>query len=400
MLFRPTRFLVMLAGISALILSMGIARYALTPMLPVMKAQLDINEFMAGLIAGLTYIGYLSGLFIVWLMGNLQVKDFFYRYGLVVAVIATAFIAASDVELVWYAARFFAGVAGATGFMLGTGLVLNWLYHNDQKPELGFHFSGIGIGIVVSALVVDFLTTQSLTAIDWRIQWVVLAGVGAMLFLPAFFLMPFPKPNEVEMARRDLQEVKQDLPSMRWLVCLTIAYFCAGMSTTVNVTFNSLITELRPELTGWGTKSWLLVGLAATPAPIIWDLIARRINNVNALVLAFIIAIAGNIILASFKTLGPTLLASILFGFSFMGIVSMTLSTVGRRYGTRATQVMARLTLVYCISQVLAPILTGYIANQLQSFSLPLYLVSGFLMLGLVCLFMIRHEHDVLRSQA
>ena len=35
---------------------------------------------------------------------------------------------------------------------MGSGLVLGWLMRNGQRPELGLHFVGIGLGIVVSAI--------------------------------------------------------------------------------------------------------------------------------------------------------------------------------------------------------------------------------------------------------
>ena len=154
---------------------MGIARYSLTPMIPHMQTQLDLTESGAGLLAGLNYWGYLTGLFIVWLVSDLRAKDFFYRYGLFVAALATAIMAAHDHPVVWYASRFFTGVASATGFMLGAGLILNWLHHNGYRQELGIHFTGLGLGIVISALVVEATGLDSLLAMNWRLQWVALA---------------------------------------------------------------------------------------------------------------------------------------------------------------------------------------------------------------------------------
>ena len=114
-----TRSTVLFSGICALVLSMGLARYSFTPMIPGMQAQLGLSESLAGWLAGWSYVGYLAGLFIVWLISDLRAKDFFYRYGLVVAVLATFMMAAHDHRLVWYVSRFFAGVATAAGFTTG-----------------------------------------------------------------------------------------------------------------------------------------------------------------------------------------------------------------------------------------------------------------------------------------
>ncbi len=394
-MFKATRLSVLFSGICGLILSMGIARYSLTPMIPHMHTQLAFSESDAGWLAGLNYWGYLTGLFIVWLIKDLRVKDFFYRYGLVVAVLATAVMAAHEHQVVWYASRFFTGVASATGFMLSAGLILNWLHHNGYRQELGIHFSGIGLGIIVSALVVEATGLDSIFAFNWRIQWLTLSAVGFILLIPAMFLLPMPKKDEIEMARMDDLGHNSKLPSKRWMLLMHVAYFCAGFSNTLNITFTSLITELQP-LEGFGERMWLLVGISATLAAFLWDKLARRYGRLNMLKTAFACGVIANITLAISHSLLMTAVAALLFGLAFIGIVSLTLSTVGRLYGLKASQVMAQLTLGYCIAQIISPILSGFIAEQTGSFVLPLYIVSAIMLIGMLCLLSLKNEHEEL----
>lgn len=389
---KATRFTVLLSGICALVLSLGIARYSFTPMIPSMQAQIGITESLAGWLAGWNYIGYLTGLFIVWLLRDLRAKDFFYRYGLLVVILATAAMAAHENRVVWYASRFFAGVASATGFMLGTGLILNWLHHHGYKEELGIHFSGVGLGIICSAFVVGSTNLDAALALNWRLQWVALAAVGFILLIPAMFLLPLPKENEQELSRVS-GSTPTELPSTAWLWLMQAAYFCAGFSNTVNVTFTSLITELQP-LDGMGARMWMQVGIAAVVAPFIWDRFARRVGSLSALKIAFALNVAGNISLALSDSLAVTVIASSLFGFTFMGIVSLTLSTVGRRYGNMATQIMARLTLGYCVAQILSPIISGTVAEATGSFRVSLYGVSIIMILGFICLLAVGKESE------
>ena len=221
------------------------------------------------------------------------------------------------------------------------------------------------------------------------------AAVDAVLAVLATALLPRPKSQEIEMSRdEDIGQGITALPPLRWVWLMQAAYFCAGFSNTLNVTFTSLITELQP-LDGWGAKMWMLVGLAATPAPFIWDRIARRIGRMDALRAAFVLNIAGNLCLALTFSLATTALAAILFGFTFMGIVSLTLSTVGRAFGNKATQIMARMTLGYCVAQILSPVMGGIIAELTGSFRLPLYLVSAIMIAGLLCLIAASREHQV-----
>ncbi len=386
--FTANRYTVMFAGVCALVLTMGIARYSFTPMIPYMQTQTGMSESLAGWLAGWSYMGYLAGLFMVWLMRDLRLKDYFYRYGLFIAVFTTLIMALHDHRLVWYLSRFFAGISTALGFMLGTGLVLKWLIHNQHKQEMGLHFAGAGIGIVVGALVVEYAAESLLGGLSWRGQWFALAGFGALLLVPAFLLMPFPQEEQVEEA---VNIDRSQEPSAKWLLLLTIAYVCAGFSNTVNITFTSLITEYIP-LEKHGTTMWMYVGLAAAPAPFIWDRVARKVGYLNAIRAAFAINIASNFLMTGGISYAVIALSSILFGFAFMGIVSLTLTIIGNKYRYRATQVMAQLTLGYCVAQILSPIIAGIIAEQSGSFNLALFAVSGIMVIGMLCLSMMKRE--------
>lgn len=386
--YTPNRFTVMFAGICALVSTMGIARYAFTPMIPYMQNQTGMSESLAGWLAGWSYIGYLVGLFIVWLMRDLRTKDYFFRYGLFLAAFTTMIMALHDHRLVWYLSRFFAGISTALGFMLGTGLVLKWLIHNKQNEEMGLHFAGAGLGIVAGALVVDFSAKHLFGGLGWQGQWFTLAAIGLVLSSIAFLLMPFPQSEEIERSR---VIDRSNEPSKRWLLLLSIAYICAGFSNTVNITFTSLITEYVP-LEDQGTAMWMYVGLAAAPAPFIWDRVARRIGYLNAIRGAFAVNIASNFLMTASISYFAILLSSVLFGFAFMGIVSLTLTIIGNKYRYRATQVMAQLTLGYCLAQILSPILAGIIAEKSGSFNLSLFAVSGIMVLGMFCLSLMKRE--------
>ncbi len=387
-MIKANKFTVLFSGICALILTMGVARYSFTPMIPYLQDQTGMTESLAGWLAGWNYIGYMAGLFLVWLMDDLKVKDFFYRYGLFVAVFTTAIMAFHDHTLVWYMSRFFGGIATAFGFMLGSGLVLKWLLHHGYRSGMGTHFVGIGLGIVLTALVVDLASGFTFNGESWRIQWLALAVFGAMMFVPAILLMPFPTESQLEEARIDDRSHE---PSKKWITMLTIAYFCAGFSNTTNNTFTSLMAEYVP-LEGQGTFMWIMVGVAAIPAAILWLQLAYRITFFNSIRIAFVLNIISNLLLIFMVNYVGVLLSSLLYGFSFIGIVALTLTIIGRRYRHRATKVMAQLTLFYCIAQIISPIVTGEIAERTGSFNISLYIVSGIMGLGLLCLLLMKRE--------
>ena len=381
------RHSVLFAGICALILTMGVARYAFTPMIPYMQAQTDMGESLAGWLAGWTYIVYLTGLFMVWLMQDLRLKDYFYRYGLFLAVFSTAIMGIHENHLVWYVSRFFAGISTALGFMLSTGLVLKWLLHHQQKPNMSLHFAGAGLGIVLTAVVVELAASKA-WALPWQGQWFALALFGLVMLVPAMLLLPMPGSEQIEQSR---QIDRAQEPSKRWLLLLTMAYICAGFSNTVNVTFTSLMTEYVP-LSGHGTWMWIYAGLAASPAPFLWQRIAKRWGYLSAIRAAFILNISSNLLMSFAQAYSAIVLSAVLFGFAFMGIVSLVLTTIGKRYRYRSTQVMAQLTLGYSLAQIVSPISSGTVAEYTGSFALSLYVISAVMILGLLCLFLMKEE--------
>ncbi len=384
---RPNKFGILTAGICALIATMGFARYSFTPMIPHLQTQLGVSESLAGWLAGWNYMGYLTGLFMVWLMRDLRLKDFFYRYGLFLSVFTTAIMAAHDNTLIWYISRFFAGISTALGFMLGTGLVFKWLLNNGHKKHMNIHFAGAGLGIILSALVVE-LTVLEIMNLSWRLQWLALAGFGMVFTIPAYVLMPLPDKYDIAAHKK---VDRSNEPSKKWLVLLTMAYVCAGFSNTANVTFTSLMTEYIP-LVGQGTLMWVMVGLAATPAPFVWQKIGRKIGFLNAIRAAFVLNMISNLLMVFYDNYTAVILSALIFGFSFMGIVSLVLSIIGNKYGHRSTQIMAQLTLGYCLAQIISPIMTGVITEHSGDFSMAIYLVTAIMVIGVLCLSFMKRE--------
>ncbi|HUH40464.1 MAG TPA: YbfB/YjiJ family MFS transporter, partial [Castellaniella sp.] len=58
---RAIQLRVLCAGICALILTIGLARFAYTPLLPIMREQAGLSFLAGGWLATFNYLGYLAG---------------------------------------------------------------------------------------------------------------------------------------------------------------------------------------------------------------------------------------------------------------------------------------------------------------------------------------------------
>ncbi|MCP4276911.1 MAG: YbfB/YjiJ family MFS transporter, partial [Gammaproteobacteria bacterium] len=74
----------------SLILTLGIARFAYTPLLPIMQNQTGLGDTSGGWLATFNYFGYMCGALVAASVSNLIIKDYLYRIGLVVTILTTA----------------------------------------------------------------------------------------------------------------------------------------------------------------------------------------------------------------------------------------------------------------------------------------------------------------------
>ena len=367
---------VMIAGFFSLVLTLGVARFSYTPLLPVMLDETFLTNATGGWLATINYMGYMSGALIAASISDLMLKDRLYRIGLIVAIATTIGMALAENYILWAVMRFFAGLSSAAGLLLGSGLILNWLMKHGHRAELGIHFGGLGLGIAVSAAV----TMLMVGCFNWQEQWKIFAAVGVILFIPAWFWLPKPDSASLGVHAKKMEDKP---PIKSWMRLLFAAYFCAGFGYVISATFLVTIIESQPALEGKGNLVWLITGLAATPACIIWDRISRKIGELQALMIAYGVNIIGIIIPVFDSSLAGVMLSGFLFGATFIGIVSLMLTMVGKFFPTKPAKPMGKLTLSYGAAQIIAPAMSGMMAQATGNYNTPLILAAMIMLLGI-----------------
>jgi len=377
------RYRVIAAGIGALILTVGLARFAYTPMLPVMREDAGLSALAGGWLATINYLGYIAGALIASVISDLGRKFQLYRIGLIMAVLSTAAMGMTQEIIPWALLRFLSGMSSTAGLLLASGLVLNWLIRHGHRPELGLHFAGIGLGVVVSGVAVAAMAGT----LSWDEQWIALGVLGAVLLLPAWFWLPAPGRVTAQAAIK-----VPPSPERRWMWLFIAAYFCAGFGYVVSATFIVAIVETLPLLAGKGNLVWVVIGVAAIPSCFLWDRIATAIGQIPALMLAYGLQIVSILLPAVSDGGAANLISAVLYGGTFVGIVSLTLSLIGRCFPRNPAKAMARLTLSYGIAQIAAPALGGYIAAMTGSYRGALVVAAATMAAGVVLLALLKQQ--------
>lgn len=385
---------VMIAGLFSLILTMGIARFAYTPLLPVMLDQTFLNDASGGWLATINYMGYMTGVLIAASISDLTLKDKLYRIGLILAIVSTIGMGIIENYFLWSVMRFIAGLSSAGGLLIGSGLILNWMIRHGHKPELGLHFGGVGIGIAVTAIFAMLMSADPSNEAAWAHftaaqQWQVFTGIAVLMAIPAWLWLPRPNTSNLTESGESLADKP---PRRNWMLLLYASYFCAGIGYVISATFLVAIVDQQPALNGNGSLVWLIAGLAAAPSCIFWDRIARKTGVLKAITIAFAINVIGIIIPAFSHSLSGVLISGFFFGATFIGIVSLMLTMVGRFYPTKPAKPMGRLTLSYGVAQIVAPAISGVVAETTGNYTMPLIMAAIIMGIGIVLLVILQFK--------
>jgi MFS family permease len=358
---------VLAAGVCALLLTVGLARFAYTPLLPVMQDQAGLSAAAGGWLASWNYAGYMAGCWVATWLHQPRLRFAAYRLCLVAGVIGTAGMGLTQTLWVWGVLRFIAGVAAVGGMLLGSGMVLAWLVTHGRRPELGIHFIGLGLGLAVSGVAAMLMAHH----LDWAAQWQALGLLTVLLAVPAWHWMPAPAPKPAAAAPGSAAPAPPRLGLL-----LPAAYFCAGVGYVISATFLVAIVVRQPGMAGGGNLTWVVVGLAAarpSSGGTAWP--AARV--MCAPCAAYAVQIVSFLLPLFFEGLAAALLGAVLYGATFIGIVGLTLAYVGRHEPANPARAMARLTLSYGAGQILAPAVAGQIAQHTGSYQGALWMAAA-----------------------
>lgn len=362
-------------GMLGLVSTFGIARFIYTPLLPLMQTQLGFGEDWAGLLASANYVGYLCGALIAMFIHTIDTKRRLFRLAIVLAALSNIGMGISLHDTTQLFLRFFSGLASAGGMVIGSGLMMLAINPRHSSTALSIHFAGIGLGIVLGALwVLGLQHFQS-----WQGLWISSGILILLLGLPGLLFSPWQLHPHKQVAIDTAVPHK----AFKWLISLiALAYFCEGVGYVISATFLVSILQKGTLLPHLGDYAWVVVGLAAAPSCWLWAQLAQRIGEFRALTLAYLVQAVGVVLPVISTSEVAAMLGALLFGGTFMGIVSMVLMYGGKLGGSRPTRLMGLLTACFGVAQIIGPAVAGWIAEQQGNFNLPLILASAITVTG------------------
>lgn len=322
------------AGLAA---AMGIGRFVYTPLLPVMIDAGRFGAHTGAIVAAANYAGYLLGAVALARFPEYNGGKAF-RVSAAALVTSEAAMAVPAPAILPIILRTVAGIASAVLFI---GCAQIAARHENRRRAAGIAFAGVGTGIAATGALV--LIAQSV--LSWQALWLAAAGLTALLLWPALRL------EVVAGSRTGAATVRS---TRNWRLLQT-TYFLEGLGYIVLGTFLVAAVGATGHRTA-GTAIWIVVGVAAAPATVVWGLIARRATPVIALVAALVLQCLSALLPTLSAGVWPAVVSAALFGATFMGITLLALEIGDDLAGPGAA---ATLTAGYGLGQMLGPLVVA-----------------------------------------
>ena len=334
-----------IAAALILAIGMGFGRFAFTAIYPHMVEEGALSLRDGSLAASANYAGYLLG-----------------------AILAMRARAPGAHRLCLWS-------VGGTALCLGV-LALPmpvWLFVAVRCAPL--LYAGVGAGIAVSA---ELLVLASQLGWHSAGMWLLLAGVTVLAGLAAAPAMAAggqaPHATPPQAAAPALASVAP------WP--LVLIYGLAGLGYIVTATYLPvLVGAALPGLNS--AHVWAVFGLGAAPSCFLWHRLHERLGTRRALRLNLLLQALGVVLPVLAPSAAAYLLSAILVGGTFVGTVTIAMPAAQRAAAKAGTNMMAIMTVVYGVGQIIGPVLAGSLYAQSHSFNSALLAAAGALLLAI-----------------
>ncbi|MFH2012658.1 MAG: MFS transporter [Pseudomonadota bacterium] len=400
-------WIVILMGLITTISAHGFGRMAYTIILPAMKDGLKFDYTQLGLLGTGNFIGYLT----MAIIGGFLAARFGTRIVITIALIlmGCTMILTGLAQSFGFAftMRLLTGLGNGAAYVPAMALGSAWFAIKKRGFATGVISGGIGIGTLISGLVVPPILT-AYGPDGWRFSWYILGGV-VLLLSGVVFLFVRSHPEEKGLLPIGTDEKgstppvssnNPPTPSFEWAKIYKVGsiwhlgavYFFYGLSYIIYMIFFAAYLVKEMGFTqAWAGALWAMVGGLSVFCGVIWGSISDRLGRNRGAALAYLILALSYIIYGLLKIKFGFYLSAVMFGLTAWSIPTIMAAAAGDYVGPRlAPAGLGFITLFFGIGQALGPALGGYLADKSHSFTIP-FLVAGFISLvGMVLSFYLK----------
>lgn len=311
-----------LAGASASLVGIGLARFAYTPLLPAIIGAHWFPASTAAYLGAANLGGYLAGALMAGVFARRARAATVLRAMMVIATLA--FVAcAIPLSFAWFFAwRFLSGIAGGALMVLAAPTIIAHVAPSRRGFASGAIFTGIGLGIAASGTIVPLLLRQGLTA-----TWLGLAVVSLLLTIVAWRGWPAQDAPAHVAHAAPRRHAKAARPSALRALFAEYALNAAGLVPHMIFLVDFVARGLGKGVDA-GAEFWVLYGIGAIAGPLLAGHLADRAGFGPALRVAYLLQAAAVAIPALTSNTALLMVSSVVVGAFTPGIVPLVLGRV------------------------------------------------------------------------
>lgn len=257
-----------IAGLSALLLGIGLSRFAFTPLIPALVQAGWFTAAQAGYLSATNLAGYVVGAAIARRAARHVPAMVLVKAAMILAAASFAGCAA-PLGFGWYFGwRLLSGIVGGVLMVLAPTAVLAATPVDRRGRVAGIVFTGVGAGIALSGTAIPLLVHAGLPT-----AWLTLAVIGVALTVVAW--NGWPHHAHIPDARRPAARP----PLSPTVVRLVISYGVIGLAFAPHTVYwTDFIARGLGLGLGIGGFCWLVLGLGAACGPMLTGFIAERLG--------------------------------------------------------------------------------------------------------------------------
>lgn len=350
-----------LAGSIALLLGVGLGRYAFTPLIPSLVEAGWFSAEQTAELGALNLLGYM--------LGAASADRIERRFGpraaiggALIALPLALFACMFDWGMFWYGPwRLIAGWAAATLTIVVTPAVMARTPVARRPAASAAVFTGMGVGTITASLLVPLLADAGIAA-TWAAVGLVATLLAAWSWQAVWRALPRGRPAAAPSADSGHGPVP-------WLAIglIVTAYGLnsAGYVPHSLYWVDYIARELGRGL-AVGNAYWLVLGIGSVIGPALAGVVATRIGFMRALVIAFLCMTTATALPLASSGIVALALSSLVVGAMVPAIITLTAGTVVELSpAARRQQIWGWATLSFALTQAIG----GFAMSRLYAAS-------------------------------
>ena len=361
---EPSSTSAVLVGMTALAGAMGIGRFALTPIMPLMQQDAGLTITQGSWLAVGNYLGYLVGALACIAIPPRPAAAI--RWGLVSVAALTLAMGLTSSPWFWLVLRFLAGAASAMVLVGVSAWAMPILQRHGRDQWAGGVFAGVGVGIALAGL--SSLAAGGV-ALGSQLAWIMLGVVAAVLALALWHPLAAEEKSIRPKLSRPARALKRG--TLRESLVVAGCYAAFGYGYIIPATFLPALARGVIDRSAVFGLVWPVFGLAAALSTLVVAGLTRHLPPRRVWVSAQWVLAAG-VAAPLFAVNVITLaIAALCVGGSFMVITMAGIKEAPRLGGAEAPRAVGLMTSGFAIGQITGPLMVSLFAGSSGAFAIP-----------------------------